>query len=226
MGLGFMMRYQLWIVLALLMLPLGLAAELEGTIYDSDLRVVHNVLVEINTTPQQRMLSTDGEYTFTIPPGSYVIIASYTENGANKTSTEFVTVEQDGTFVFDLFLLPDIDLPEDDAVLDEGIDFEELSDEDTGNIWMRLIIVLLVVGFAYFAWKMLKKRAIPFEEDEVGQQVIDILHKNHGRMTQKELRKNIPLSEAKISLVVAELEEKGRIEKIKKGRGNILVLRN
>ena len=52
-------------------------------------------------------------------------------------------------------------------------------------------------------------------------QIISILKKNGGRATQKDIRKEIPLSEAKISLMIAELESRGKIEKIKKGRGNI-----
>ena len=55
--------------------------------------------------------------------------------------------------------------------------------------------------------------------------VIDIIKKEGGRTTQKDIRKQIPLSEAKISLMIAELEHKGVIEKIKKGRGNIIILK-
>lgn len=55
------------------------------------------------------------------------------------------------------------------------------------------------------------------------QKVVDIISKNGGRMTQKDLRKHLNLSEAKISLMVSDLEERGIIDKIKKGRGNILV---
>ena len=35
-----------------------------------------------------------------------------------------------------------------------------------------------------------------------------------------------PDSEAKISLVLTELEAKGKIKKIKKGRGNIIIWNN
>ena len=45
-----------------------------------------------------------------------------------------------------------------------------------------------------------------------------------GRTTQKDIRKRIPLSEAKVSLLISELESMGKIKKIKKGRGNIIVL--
>ena len=44
-------------------------------------------------------------------------------------------------------------------------------------------------------------------------------------MTQKEIRKNIPYSEAKVSLWITELESDGKIKKIKKGRGNVIALK-
>ncbi|MBW2971934.1 hypothetical protein KY359_02760 [Candidatus Woesearchaeota archaeon] len=55
--------------------------------------------------------------------------------------------------------------------------------------------------------------------------VIEIIKREGGRTTQKELRKHIPLSEAKISLMISELEHKKIIQKVKKGRGNILILK-
>jgi len=51
---------------------------------------------------------------------------------------------------------------------------------------------------------------------------IDYLQREK-RVTQKEMRKQFPVSEAKISLILAELESKGKIEKLKKGRGNIII---
>lgn len=46
-----------------------------------------------------------------------------------------------------------------------------------------------------------------------------------GRATQKALRKALPFSEAKVSLMVSELEHAGKISKIRKGRGNIIILK-
>ncbi|MBU0461991.1 MAG: transcriptional regulator, partial [Nanoarchaeota archaeon] len=62
-------------------------------------------------------------------------------------------------------------------------------------------------------------------ESDYEKLIVGMLHKNEGRITQKELRKEIPLSEAKISLLISELEHKSKIEKIKKGRGNIIILK-
>lgn len=63
------------------------------------------------------------------------------------------------------------------------------------------------------------------ETDDYYKDVLNLI-KTQKRTTQKEIRKEIPLSEAKISLILSEMEHKGIIEKIKKGRGNIIVLKD
>jgi uncharacterized membrane protein len=55
-------------------------------------------------------------------------------------------------------------------------------------------------------------------------EVLGIITQSGGRLTQKELRKKLGYSEAKISLMVADLEDRGLVKKIKKGRGNIIRL--
>jgi uncharacterized membrane protein len=55
--------------------------------------------------------------------------------------------------------------------------------------------------------------------------IIAILKQEDGRTTQKELRRHIPCSEAKMSMMLTELEHKGKIERIKKGRANLIVLK-
>jgi uncharacterized membrane protein len=59
--------------------------------------------------------------------------------------------------------------------------------------------------------------------DDYGTMVLRLITQ-HKRITQKDIRKEVPLSEAKISLIIAELEAKGIIRKVKKGRGNIIFL--
>ena len=57
-------------------------------------------------------------------------------------------------------------------------------------------------------------------------EAVAVLKNCGGRLTQKELREKMPeYGEAKISLMVAELEEMGLVKKFKKGRGNIIVLK-
>ena len=56
-------------------------------------------------------------------------------------------------------------------------------------------------------------------------EILNILNKNNGRMTQKDLRKQIPISEAQMSLLLTELESIDKIKKIKKGRSNVIILK-
>jgi len=59
-------------------------------------------------------------------------------------------------------------------------------------------------------------------DDDPKAVVLNLIMKEK-RTTQKEIRKQVPLSEAKISLIISELESEQKIRKIKKGRGNILI---
>lgn len=55
-------------------------------------------------------------------------------------------------------------------------------------------------------------------------EVIRIIEKSRGRITQLDLRKALPYSEAKVSLMITDLENRGIVKKIKKGRGNVIIL--
>jgi len=55
-------------------------------------------------------------------------------------------------------------------------------------------------------------------------EVVSIIVKNDGRITQKDLRTKVKHSEAKVSLMISDLESRGIVRKFKKGRGNIIIL--
>ena len=123
-----LMTRVLYLMLLALILPVVLAATLRGTIYDAQLNPEPKVLVEINTTPHQQFLARDGSYQFTLSPGWDTLTAS--KEGI--TVQEEVEMNQEGEFVYDLFLVPDIheeeellqqteeDLLEGTGVLEEG----------------------------------------------------------------------------------------------------------
>ena len=56
------------------------------------------------------------------------------------------------------------------------------------------------------------------------QEILEILRSQGGRITQKDMRKRLRYSEGKVSLMLLDLEKRGKIQKFKKGRGNILFL--
>ena len=54
------------------------------------------------------------------------------------------------------------------------------------------------------------------------EELLEFIRANGNRITQRELRKKSKYSESKVSLMLSDLEERGLIEKFKKGRGNII----
>ena len=58
------------------------------------------------------------------------------------------------------------------------------------------------------------------------QEVMDIIRGQGGRITQKNLRSRLKYSEGKVSLMLADLERRELIEKFKRGRGNIVIVRD
>lgn len=68
------------------------------------------------------------------------------------------------------------------------------------------------------------KKKFPLPADL--QQVMDIIRGQGGRITQKDLRSKLKYSEGKVSLMLADLERRELIEKFKRGRGNVVILRD
>jgi len=58
------------------------------------------------------------------------------------------------------------------------------------------------------------------------QEIMDVIRGQGGRITQKDLRSKLKYSEGKVSLMLADLERRELIEKFKRGRGNVVILRD
>lgn len=245
--------YALFFVAALLIalsaLPTAHAAALiHGSIYNLELEKLEKAVVDISTSPKQRLVSADGTYAFTVEKGVYVIRAQYKENATLLITEERVVVKEDGSYVFDLFLLPSFEA-EDEILAETSLDVDDVLIEEKRIVRYGIFavsgIIVLVAIYLFYQFmtnpERRKKKAPAPEggsekeekeeedgddrvEDKVAETILALLKKNDGRATQKELRKDLPLSEAKISLVLTELESAGKIRKIKKGRGNIIIL--
>ena len=218
---------------ALILISFANAATIYGTVYDLSLKKVSNARVEINTNPKQFLIAQNGSYSFNVPDGIYTIKAQLVQkNDVIASVEEDITISQDGSYVLDLILLPDVE----SGIEDPGIDINGSVVEEANNNgillagFAMLFVLGIVVGVVYFmkTRKNKPENHASLEKEAAGEdleEVIKIIKKEGGRATQKEIRKQIPLSEAKISLMIAELEHKGVIEKIKKGRGNIIILK-
>jgi len=233
----------------LLVAELASAADIHGSIYDLSLSKIGNVVVEIDTAPKQFYVSKDGAYSFTVPIGFYAVKAEHYEGRLLISSTsENITVKDEGNYVLDLVLFPIIN--------EEELLEDEIKAPKRGfyvNYFVIAAIVVLVAASLFYIYNKKKtakqdgmneggneeeekRDEVLVEEgkekivepdlhgEEFLDKVMEIIKEEGGRTTQKEIRKNIPLSEAKISLIISELEAKGKIRKIKKGRGNIILL--
>lgn len=68
------------------------------------------------------------------------------------------------------------------------------------------------------------KKKLPLPADL--REVMDIIRGQGGRITQKDLRSKLRYSEGKVSLMLADLERRELIEKFKRGRGNVVILKD
>ena len=206
------------------------AAMIHGTVYDLSLEKVANVIVEINSNPRQRYVAVNGTYNFEVPVGRYTL-STYSERGNTALrAVENITIIDDGNYVLDLFLYPDF--TEEDLFEDVEFDIDNLYQEKkTSILWLLFplaaLMSLFLVVLVRVNTRLMKKE---FEKeidvlDDESHKILALLRKNSGRMPQKQIRKEMPMSEAKISLMIAELESLEKVKKVKKGRGNIILLK-
>ena len=227
-------------VLIILLIPLVSAATLKGSIYGSNLELETDVLIEIDN---QKYLSKEGTYTFELEVGDYTLTAT---KGFIATSEE---IKVTGTNVFDVFLLDDF-TDEDDLWKDTEEQFftEDVIEDSKYAIWRYILggLILLALLIRLF-WvrkkfgslskfrrhhKAENRKTTEKHQEEIDNEpgyldrVIEIIKKNDGRIHQKTLRKEmLDISESKVSLILTELEHKGKIERIKKGRGKVIILK-
>ena len=227
------------LLLALILFPQVQAATVYGKIYGPDLELAEKVIVEINSTPKQNLVAYDGEYSFTVPEGVYEIEAFHSVQGSLLYTKEIIILENEGDFVLDLILFETLDIEElefDDAEL--RMIEELLKEKPEINITLIIgiivgIIIIAIILYFFILRKKIKKpkkrrkkkrtkEKVKVVGDRIMAQTLKIL-KREKRVNQKDIRKELKISEAKASLVIADLEAQGKIKKIKRGRGNIIV---
>jgi len=226
------------------------SATITGEVFEwYNFEKLDNVIVEINTIPLQRDISTNGFYSFEVPAGEYHIIAEYyLEGELVYTDDQNIVVANEGNFVLDLIMFPELNF-EDNLVDVDDINFENvnldeslINDEKEENNLTGLLVSFVILGVLLVLLFLANKNLLPKTKkekllklregqsaeglDKYARQVLDLLKKRGNRLTQKEIRDEISeIGEAKISLIIAELEHMGKIKKIKRGRGNIIVLK-
>ncbi|SMH31625.1 helix-turn-helix transcriptional regulator [Methanohalophilus portucalensis] len=272
------LRINTIVLLCILVLCSCAAAEETATVHGSlynwyTLEPQEDVILEINTTPAQTVVASNGIYAFNLEPGSYLIEARGYENGTlTAYSEEEIIIKKQGDYVIDILLYPvyeediedlnDTELSNLTASVEEGTKIVEQTSDDKDNYsyFLILIIPLLIVAIYFYRHKRedynqkpvttipdmpkvehtpemapsgeISQEVQPEEgkkEEELPadlKEILTIVKKAGGRITQKDLRQKLNCSEAKTSLMIADLQRRGLIDKFKKGRGNILVLKD
>lgn len=223
------MKLKILFLILILTLPSVSASIIQGTVYDLSLNKVKNSIVEINTEPKQQIVAKESFYSFNVPKGSYNITARYIVNKEVRSSiSEQISVKDEGNYTIDLILVPVLEDIEDLNETEIGV-AGEIEGPKADHTFLIIIVIMLTILFLFFRKKKIKETKIEtkteFVSDKLSSDILSFIKKESGRTTQKDIRKAFPMSEAKISLVIAELEEKGFIKKIKKGRGNIIILK-
>ena len=222
------MKLPVYLLMILFLISFTHAATISGKVYDLSLDLAKDVIISIDTEPKQQFISKDGSYSFSVPPGDYVVQAQTRRfDLVESSSSEEISVKYEGIFVLDLILFPEIesDLIDEDIIVSVEDDYFE-SSVNYLFILSIIILIILILLLIYMKKKIkrLKNEEKEIKTDDYFLQILNIIKENK-RVTQKEIRKKIPLSEAKISLIITELEHRGAIEKIKKGRGNVIILK-
>lgn len=209
--------------LTLLLIATCFGAVIRGTVYDwSTLEPAYGAIVTVNSTPEQQFVAVHGYYNFFLPPGKYVIRAEYfNDSRLVATAEENITVSGEGEYMLDLLLFPSIGIEElNETEIEIELNESELVAEKPWSVF-GILTALIIALAALTVWAASRAVKKPKPLDPDAKKVYEII-KREKRITQKELRRRLPWSEAKVSLILTDLEAQGLIKKIKKGRGNII----
>lgn len=214
------------VTLITLMAGTASAATITGTVYDYSLEPVPGAIVTVNTTPEQTLVARDGTYKLHLPTGTYNLsVNKATGGGLKQHHSTTITVDEEGEYTYDLILFPEteaIETPE-PGFLEDDEDTEKTERQPfKAEHALLLLIGLALIGIGGYRYLHRKKKRKEAATDPFAEKILHHI-KREKTITQKDLRQHYAESEAAISTALARLESEGRIRKVKRGRGNILI---
>jgi LPXTG-motif cell wall-anchored protein len=141
--------------------------------------------------------------------------SSFTEriDSESKESTKGQVVELESRIPEKKILVENI---EGHPVQEIETEKTEIKEEDQNNSIDKLADNQLI--------ETIPKKKLPLPDDL--RDVLNIIRGQGGRITQKDLRSKLKYSEGKVSLMLADLERRDLIEKFKRGRGNVVIIKD
>jgi uncharacterized membrane protein len=223
-------------LLTLLMIGIGFS-QLYGDIYEGDnLTKLDNVLIKINGSDSTQFL-TNKTYSINLDEGNYTIKATHYHEGKIDYITEERITYDGSNKKFDLVLVPNELFELTPKQNNTNNQTQSIPKESQGVKTEHLIIAVMGIGivaviaaflFLYGKRKkpneITKEELAPLKQEE--REILKIISENGGKMYQKELREILNYSEAKMSILIGELEKRGEISREKIGRDNLLKAKN
>ncbi len=195
------------------------AATVQGNVYDEEFEKLDHIIIVVDTTPVQRFVALNGSYFFELPPGHYRLSARTFGDDMVLGTDEPMIIAVEGPFRKDLIL---------HRINETNVGIEEIYDKGILDgkvnlvIIAALVLLVLTLVLIFFLFRKKTDEDVDDALDENARNILEFV-RAEKRINQKDIRKYSDLSEAKISLIITELKEKGYIDKIKKGRGNIII---
>ncbi|HLD41533.1 MAG TPA: hypothetical protein VJB06_00720 [archaeon] len=233
------MKLIIILLIILMLLPLSAhAATIKGSVYDLSLEKVNGAILEIDN-PRQQVISSNGEYSFNVGLGPYTIIARQLKGGKLvANASEKISLDKEGEFNLDIVLFPVFD---DISLSDVDLDKQENGLQIELMLgFVAVILIAMILFLIVFKRRKKEKRTVennslaetPHESDETKseklpedlQKALGFIKEQGGRVNQKDIKHHMNLSDAKISLMMDDLEGRGIVKRIKKGRANVISL--
>ncbi len=175
MGKNFVLLY---VLLAAIFPGVATAATIQGTVYEwYALEPLGNVIIEVNTSPPQKIVTKTGSYSIGLPEGDYQISARYYLYGMLKYyAEENVTVGDEGNFTMDLIMLPALD--EESLFETNGVEIDELLIENgqsaqgagSGGSYQGALIIGAIVLTSVFVLIVLYRQRQKRRRDRKGKE--------------------------------------------------------
>ena len=227
-------------LMALLILSaISVAGFVHGDIYRSDLQPLNRTVIRIEGPFTYQMVSDKGNYSIFLPEGNFTITASSSDESGR---TIFLASDQIKVGTNDQRL---------DLVLKKASTLWDYS-LPIAIILVLIAVFIWANRFWNHPSKNTErsasgttdkiqtpgepaneiqgtlpespKKQVPLrpELDSDAKKVLSVLDSSEGRSTQKELRESLNFSDAKMSLILSELESSCYIKRFKRGRGNVI----
>lgn len=200
-------------LLVFALLSLAQAAYVYGDIYQPNLERMNRTVVRVDGPFSYQLVTDKANYSIFLPEGDYTLSAMVLDASGNTAfhTEEIIKVGTNDQRV-DLVLKPVINL---NFIL---------------FCAFGLLLVFAISKFMIFQNK--KQTTEPTQPVQVqtsktkldgdAKSVLTALDSFEGRANQKDLKEATHFSDAKLSLILTELEQTGYVKRFKKGRGNII----